>query len=620
MDDSASVPLMAGNPAVELRGGGFGGSPNEVDFPYGDDDEWTRVFDDLIASGMNVMTCLGMWGDWKMPVTFKYMPELRSDSPDAYDEVSGAKFCEFSSYREHALKRVNYLHDRGVKVWLWVPVGAIPTTFADKFPDAVLPGNPKVPLVMHPTYRKYLEAFFKEVLETYPVDGFLLIRDDNGGVDTTEEFKKYLATTATKHPVWEQYLMIYHMLRSSGFQGDLAVYPYFDLYEPRLEPALPKDLFIVGHGSGFGTLTRSFTLLGPMGDTWLDNLYTSFRVAPTSRMKRLLSDRGSYWIGGAFHGTELPWESVGYFGWQPTASVNSLRYDWGSMAFGEKNALPFLRFNAVYEQLWKLMNVPLLPAAWLALSPQQRAQVKQEGAEALELYQKRLAELRSMAGGDNNKGWFAQVKLYGVFFEYCQRRLELFSQLYELVLSHKDTLEASNPLPSHIRPRVISVYREMLEASEPFAEEVKTVPVEMMQAMKPFTRPYKEWPWSGFAPWLDPLLQIPQFAGTANVSHEKLRRGRPFRLAIELHNRGICPWLPSEGHKLEFESGAKSMGLPLSWDLTGQWVLPGDKRIANLPGTVPWDPGANRFRMRFFSPSGAQAYAFIDHEVLLSWE
>jgi len=629
--DTASIPLIASNPAVDLRAGGFGGDPHEVDFPYGSDDEWTKVFDNLIASGMNVMGCLGLWGNWKMPLTFKYMPELRFDSPDAYDEVSGAKFSEFSSVRDRALKFLNYLHDRGVRVWLWVPVGAIPTTFAEKFPEALLPEKPhegatfrgrpiRVPLVMHPKYRQYLQAFFKELLETYPLDGLVLVRDDNGGIDTSEDFKKYLATSRTKDPMWEQYLMIYEMLRSSGFRGDLGVQPYFDLYEPHFESTLPKDLFIVGHGSGFGTLTRHYKVLGPMGDTWLDNLYASFRLPAASRMKRLLADRGSCWIGGAFHGTELPWEAIGYFGWEVADTVNTLRYDWGGRAFGKKNALSFLRFNSVYEQLWNLMNGPLLPYNWLGMSPPEKKQVEEEGREGLELYQKRLAELLSRAGNEDNKDWFAQVKLYGAFFEYCMRRLELFGQLYEIVLSHKDTLEASNPLPSDIRRRVISLYGEMLESAEPYAKEIKTVPGGMMRATEPFAHPYKETMVSGYGEPLDKMLKVPEFAGTLTVSQQELRAGRPFTLTIVLYNGGICPWLPSEGHKLELDAGAKRLGLPLSWDLTGEWVLPGDRREVNLPGTAPEEPGTARVRMKFWSPSGEQAFAFIDHELLLKWE
>ena len=129
-----ALPLIASNPAVDLRCGGFGGGTHEVDFPYGTETEWKSVFDNLIASGMNRFTCLGMWGNWKLPAFYKYMPELRSTAPDAYDEVSGAKFSEFDLHREKGLRLIQYLHDRGAKVWLWIPVGCVPTTFAANTP------------------------------------------------------------------------------------------------------------------------------------------------------------------------------------------------------------------------------------------------------------------------------------------------------------------------------------------------------------------------------------------------------------------------------------------------------------------------------------------------------
>jgi len=618
--DTLSLPLVASNPAVGLRAAGFGGGPIEVDFPYGNDGEWTKVFDDLIASGINTMTCLGMWSNWKMPVTFKYMPELKSASPGAYDPVSGAKFSEFISCREHGLKLLNYLHERGVKVWLWVPVGAIPTTFAEKFPDAVLPGNPKVPLVMHPKYRQYLHAFFKEILETYPLDGFVLIRDDNGGIDTSEEFENFVAASRTKDPMWEQHLIICDLLQATGFRGDLAVYPYHDFYKPRLEPFLPKDLFIVGHGSGFGTLTRNYKFLGPMGHTWLDNLYAGFRLPPASRMKRLISDRGSYWIGGAFRGTELPWESIGYFTWEPNVTVNTLRYYWGIRTFGEKSALCFLQFSSAYEQLWNLMNVSLLPYSWLRMSPQSKNRVEQECNERLELYRKRLAELHSTAGKEANADWFAQVNLYGTFFEYCRRRLQLFGDLYSTVLLYKGAMGASKPLPGDVRRRVISIYREMLEAADPYAEQIRTVPGAMMRATESSTRPYKESAVSGYGPPLDKMLELQEFAGKLTVSYQDIRAGRPFMLTVELFNTGICPWVPNESHKLELASTAQLLRLPLSWDLSGDWVLPGDRRVVKLSGTAPAEPGAAEIEMKFWSPSGAQSHPFIDHELRLKWE
>ena len=127
---NVQIPLMASNPAVQLRAGGFGGSPPEVDFPYGSEEQWQEVSQRMLASGMNVMTDLGMWSNWKMPVSYRYMPELQSTAPGAHDEVSGAPLSQIDAHRKHALKLLRFLHDRGVKVWLWLPVGCVPTTYA----------------------------------------------------------------------------------------------------------------------------------------------------------------------------------------------------------------------------------------------------------------------------------------------------------------------------------------------------------------------------------------------------------------------------------------------------------------------------------------------------------
>ena len=202
-------------------------------------------------------------GNWKLPASYKYMPELRSTAPDAYDEVSGAKFKEFDLHREKGLRLIQYLHDRGAKVWLWIPVGCVPTTFAAQYPEAMCTGSQKIPRFMHPKYRQYLDAYFREILETYPLDGFMLVRDDNGGLDDSAEYKKFLETSRTKDPAWEQYLLIYDLLHNKGFKGTVMVYPYCDPYERRSTALVPKDFFIGGHGSGMGILHAIMNCLAP---------------------------------------------------------------------------------------------------------------------------------------------------------------------------------------------------------------------------------------------------------------------------------------------------------------------------------------------------------------------
>ena len=923
------VPLIASNPAVDLRAGGFGGGSQETDFPYASDREWQQAVDGMIHSGMNVMTCLGMWSNWKMPVSYKYMPELFSNAPGAYDEVTGSYFANFEQDRARGLKLLRYLHERGVKVWLWVPVGAVPTTFAQLYPASMTPDNNKVPRVMDAQYRAYLNAFFKEMIETYPVDGFIMIRDDNGGIDSTPAYQQYLAQSRTKDPVWEQYLILYDLLHGLGFQGALAVYPYNDMYAPRLDPLLPPDLIIGGHGSGLATLSRNYEVVGPMGDTWLDNLYASFRVPPATRMKRLLADRGSYWIGGAYTGSEMPWEAVGAFGWQPTATVNTFRYNWGWRKFGsEQTALTYTALSAAGEHLWDIFDLQLLPNTWLnVLTAGQRSEVAQDGQATLTAYRDRLGELQaqtesadvvaagaakagvnpaagtaiivkqdgSAPGGyrtihaglaaagmngtvtvmDNgtyeennglmtasgynltlqagagfaptlecsplvpgwyysfiymmnsgsvtidgfkivgtggmtfapslivaagpgaashitvsnclitgdwgymtwmdhgagstlrmfrdrlfirnhlglcrtlasgcgltweqcslledpthdpgytgqwlyfggltgaasatvlfansiigpgcnyifdgtpksfalqsciydpsykedlvttdanciqgdallkdpaaldftltpyspalgagngvngavnigwdqltrqqpNNAWFAYASLYATFFDYSLQRIELLEQLRDLVQPYKATLQGPNPLPEPVRQQITSLYQATYQAAEPFTNQVRLTPGMMMQQVAPMTPPYKEWAGGGFNEWLEWKLDVHQFAGTLSAAPAHVPLGKPFTLTITLHNRGLCPWIPRVGHQVLLGGDAPKLGLPASWDLDGDWVLPGDQRTVTLQGIAPATAGSGQIQIRLMTPFWFTG-AFIDQTVTLQW-
>ena len=358
----AGLPLVAANPIVALRGGGFGGGNFEVDFPYGSLAEWEQVLDKLLDSGMNVLTCLGMWGNWKMPVSYKYMPELVSDDPEAYDESSGTLLSEVDAQRERGLHLLKHVQSQGGEVWLWLPIGCVPTTFAKVFPEAMMPGEveefwgrPKgTPCFTHARYHAYLDALLRELVETYPVDGLMLVRDDNGKLCSCDRCKAFVAASRTRHAAWEQYLMIYDRLRALNYRGRVAVYPYFDGYTADLENVLPADLYIVGHGASIAGLTRQYDRVGHMPDTWLDSLFTNFRLPPTPRVRRLLGDRSTFWIGGAYRGTELPWESIGHFGWEPTSTPNTFRHLWGARTFGIEHAASLLKVSNLYEDLWEV--------------------------------------------------------------------------------------------------------------------------------------------------------------------------------------------------------------------------------------------------------------------------
>jgi hypothetical protein len=612
------LPLTARNPVVDLRGGGFGGGDFEVDFPYADDAEWCRVFDGLLDSGMNVFACMGMWANWKMPVGYKYMPELRSDEKDAYDESSGAKFAELDYHREHGLKLTKYLQDRGGQVWLWVPIGCVPTTYAKRFPEAMAPGSDKIPCFTHPEYGRYIDAYFRELIETYPLDGLFLVRDDNGGICTCDRCKEFVAQSRTKSPVWEQYLVIYDWLRTHGFQGAVAVYPYNDNYEPKLDPFLPEDFYIVGHGSGASTLSRDYEHIGPMGDTWIDNLYANFRVAPSPRMKRLLADRGSFWIGGAYVGSELPWESIGFFGWEPTATPNSFRFGWALREFGHAGAEPFLAMNDPYEEMWDIIALHMPPADWMKLTPEARAAVVQEGTDRAERFRAGLERLRNVVDVDKQARWLGHVDLYAPFFEYHLRRLELFARVYDEVLAHRDALDRPEGLPRDVRDAVLARYAEMYDWAVKYDAAMQQAPDGMLTHCRWMTKPYKEW-MAGYDQWLDWKLDIKQFVGTMSVETDALRPGEPFTLRVNLHNQGVCPWVTGAGQRLELTGDVEKLGLPAAWDYEGEPMAPGDRRTVELRGMVPKESGEAKVTVAVIAPYRV-AEKIATAEATLAWK
>ncbi|MHB9036197.1 MAG: hypothetical protein ACYC64_05990 [Armatimonadota bacterium] len=615
-----NLPLIASNPAVELRAGGFGGGDFEVDFPYGPDTDWEHAFNSVIASGMNVVADLGMWSNWKMPMSYKYMPELKTDSPDAFDESSGTKFSEIDVNREHGLKLLKYLHDRGVRVWQWIPIGCVPTTYAKVHPEAMSPGSDKIPCTTNPLYAKYIEAFAKELLETYPLDGIVMVRDDNGGICSCERCKEYLAKSRTKDSVWEQHLIIYDMLRSHGFSGKIAVYPYNDFYRPRMDSLLPEDLIIVGHGGGAAVLTRDYERIGPMGDTWPDNLFAGFRTASSTRMKRLLSDRGSFWIGGALCGTELPWESIGYFGWEPTATVNSLRYHFGAREFGKKNAGLYTRLSGVLERMWDINQYPMLPRDWVGLAFEHKTRISDDCRELLGKFNTHLAELKSAVGGEEHAGWFAHVSLFGTYFEYHLKRLEIITEMDAIVRSNKGVLDASGGLEKDARDQLIAKHREVYALAEHYDQQAAHVPGNMMARTRAcgMTRPFQEWV-AGYDTSMDSIIAVPQFSGTLKIQPCDVRAGQEFVLMVELRNTGLCPWIPEAGQSLDITGGAELLGLPKSVALDGEPLAFGDSRVIELRGVAPTQSGECELEIGLRCPRRGYP-VFVSAKTKMKWE
>ena len=339
------LPLFASNPLVAHRAAGFGGGGFEVDFAQGTQEEWLHVLEALVHSGMNVMSDMSMWSSWKMPVSYKYMPELRSENGNNFDPLTGCAFAQLVEHRERGLALLNYLQARGVKVWQELPLGCVPTTYATMYPEAMghgartAAGETLIPCPTHPQYATFLEAFLRELVETYPIDGVWLVRDDNGGICECDRCKLHLNESRTRDQTWEQYLIVYDTLRRIGFKGEIGIYPYNDPYKPEFDALVPADLLIVGHGAGDALPFRKLDCVWLFPDTWVDNVYAGFRPAASPRVRRVQADRPTFWVGGAYWGSELAWEAIGYFGWEPTATVNTFRYERGGRLFGSQNGL-----------------------------------------------------------------------------------------------------------------------------------------------------------------------------------------------------------------------------------------------------------------------------------------
>lgn len=592
LGDDRRIPLIARNPVVDMRGGGFGGGAFEVDFPYGDDAEWERVFDGLLDSGMNTFWCLGMWGNWKMPVSYKYMPELHSDDPEAYDESSGVLFRELDQHREHGLKLMRYLQERGGRVYVWLPIGCVPTTFVTQYPEALKPGTveefwgrPKgTPCFTHPTYAAYLDAFLRELVETYPLDGVVLVRDDNGGICDCERCTAFTAASKTKSAVWEQYLQIHGALRGLDFKGEIGVYPYFDGYTPAIDREMPADLFIAGHGASTAALTRDQHRIGHMPDTWLDNLYTNFKLPSSPRMRRLLGDRGTFYIGGAWQTTELPWEAIGHFGWEPTATPNSFRYQWGTRTFGKDAALAFTRMNDVYEDLWEINARYFIPNAWIAMDAASRTQIAEEARALLRDYDARLDELRAVTPPDH-EAWMELAALFTPFLEYHLRRLELFMEMIEIAKQHGPAID-NGTLPEEVRAGLLARYAEMKDYATKYAAAQAKLPGNMMEATRDLTMPYNEW-MTGFEGWLDPHLERPQFAAKIAMSPIEVVAGEPYTITLEIQNTGIIPW---DRTGVLISDNPMELGWMIE-PMKEVTVAPGDRTILTIDGK-PLAPGS----------------------------
>jgi len=626
------LPLFASNPVVENRAGGFGGGGFEVDFAQGTQEEWLHVLKALVHSGMNVMSDMSMWSSWKMPVSYKYMPELRSADGKDFDPLTGAAFAQADDFRERGLVLLDYLQARGVKVWQELPLGCVPTTYAKVYPEAMgrgartAVGETPIPCPTHPQYAKFLEAFLRELVETYPIDGVWLARDDNGGICECERCKAYLKESRTGDQVWEQYLIVYDTLRRIEFQGEIAVYPYNDPYKPQFDALVPEDLIMVGHGAGDALPFRNIENVWLFPDTWIDNVYAGFRPAGSPRVRRIQADRPTFWVGGAYWGSELAWEAIGYFGWEPTATVNTFRYERGARLFGSRNALDYVRTADAYEELWEMYTVPMFPHDWVRTDAAERAEASGEARRTLALFRDRLSTLRAEVDNPAEERSLQQMALFGTYFEYLLVRLEALSEMTELAAANSDALESTDGVPSEVRNRLIEIYKGVLDMSDRFDADAAGIPGQMLTDTRKWglTRPNNDWWISGWHQSMDQYLPMPQLAGRMKLAASAVAADGDFSIQVEVRNTGTIPWAPGWGHRIEVTGDAGKVGLPsvTPWDT--QWLAFGESAVVELRGHALAESGAATVKVEFLAPSRKEwpqfnRYVLAEQELKLKW-
>jgi hypothetical protein len=153
--------------------------------------------------------------------------------------------------------------------------------------------------------------------------------------------------------------------------------------------------------------------------------------------------------------------------------------------------------------------------------------------------------------------------LFATYVEYHLRRLELFSQMCDLVAANKQAAEKPEGLDEPLRQQLLSLHREVYALAGACEHQAATVPGQMLDRTRAMElmRPFKAFV-NGYDQSLDGLLEVKQFAGTMIVSPSDLAAGQPFALRVELQNTGVCPWLPGVGHRLALGGDAARLGLP----------------------------------------------------------
>jgi hypothetical protein len=320
------------------------------------------------------------------------------------------------------LRLVQRARSLGFEVYTEIVVGRVPETFTVAYPDSLAPGFQHVPCTSHPDYVDFLKSYLAELRSTYGLDGFVLVRDDFAENCTCERCSQKLRGSTHHSLFWDLCLEIYCWAKTELPDVTISVYPYRDCYRSEMDPYLPADLLISGHGSGESVLVRAKATSAPQGDTWLDNVYIGFRTPPAPTMKVLLSDRNAMWTGGALEGNQLTWASVGTFGWDPETTIQSLRFSTCEDFIPDREVrVRALEVLGYYEQLRGWFNHELLPKRWLAASDVERDRWHKRVTSYIERLEGALERLAPTPQWT----WRWSLELFALFVRYHMQRLQL---------------------------------------------------------------------------------------------------------------------------------------------------------------------------------------------------
>ena len=184
-----------------------------------------------------------------------------------------------------------------------------------------------------------------------------------------------------------------------------------------------------------------------------------------------------------------------------------------------------------------------------------------------------LATLRTAVHGEDRDIWFGHMGLFVPLLRYHLHRLDRFAANRELIAPHKQEVINGAGLPPEVSKAVLRNYATIYQHADIYDQALNAVPGAMLEATRHMTMPYKEW-MAGYDAWLDPHLELPQFAGEIAIEKPEIQPGQPFALTVTLRNKGLCPWVAEARQRMALEGIAAELGLPETLTYDGAPIAP----------------------------------------------